>query len=408
MKRKLVILTHRFPYFYSEPFLESEIIILSKAFDEILIIPSEINNFKRQVPKNVYVETSFSGFYKRKMIRSLMTLFSIYFWRQFMKSRKIKDFFHLFVFSSRVISYSKYIDKNKKLFSNCLVYSYWLNEAPVAFLDAQRNLVLNTVLVSRAHRYDLYEKGVEHVPYWPMRQELLNHIDKVFVISENGKEFLDNKYHCPQKTMVAKLGVFDNNVLSVPSGKGEFHIISVSRIDQVKRVLFILKTVEAFSSKFKQLEISWTHFGEGPLYPELLKESYKLENTNLKVDLKGSVTNSAIYDFYKNTPIDCFINLSLSEGIPVSIMEAQSFGIPVIATNVGGTSEIVKLQTGILLNPDVIVEQVVVAFENIIDIKFDRNIIKEIWRQNFDANINYSFFVGELQSLYDKKHFGRS
>ena len=45
-----------------------------------------------------------------------------------------------------------------------------------------------------------------------------------------------------------------------------------------------------------------------------------------------------------------FINLSSSEGIPVSIMEAQSFGIPVIATNVGGSGEIVVSETGVLVD----------------------------------------------------------
>ena len=36
-----------------------------------------------------------------------------------------------------------------------------------------------------------------------------------------------------------------------------------------------------------------------------------------------------------------FINTSESEGIPVSIMEALSFGIPVIAPDIGGISEII-------------------------------------------------------------------
>ena len=46
---------------------------------------------------------------------------------------------------------------------------------------------------------------------------------------------------------------------------------------------------------------------------------------------------------------DLFVNMSLSEGIPVSIMEAISFGIPIIATNVGGNAEIVNDETGVLI-----------------------------------------------------------
>ena len=41
-----------------------------------------------------------------------------------------------------------------------------------------------------------------------------------------------------------------------------------------------------------------------------------------------------------------------SEGIPVSIMEAQSFGTPVIATDTGGVKELVAPGTGFLLPVD--------------------------------------------------------
>ena len=38
------------------------------------------------------------------------------------------------------------------------------------------------------------------------------------------------------------------------------------------------------------------------------------------------------------------------EGIPVSLMEAMSFGIPVIATDCGATKELVDGKSGILIN----------------------------------------------------------
>ncbi|NCO54621.1 MAG: glycosyltransferase, partial [Bacteroidetes bacterium] len=50
--------------------------------------------------------------------------------------------------------------------------------------------------------------------------------------------------------------------------------------------------------------------------------------------------------------VDLFINVSESEGIPVSIMEALSAGIPVIATNVGGTNEIVNNDVGFLIDKE--------------------------------------------------------
>ncbi|WP_241380179.1 glycosyltransferase, partial [Escherichia coli] len=44
-----------------------------------------------------------------------------------------------------------------------------------------------------------------------------------------------------------------------------------------------------------------------------------------------------------------FVNLSSSEGLPVSMMEVASLGIPIIATGVGGVGEIVSSDNGHLL-----------------------------------------------------------
>ncbi|NJK95527.1 MAG: glycosyltransferase [Bacteroidales bacterium] len=48
-----------------------------------------------------------------------------------------------------------------------------------------------------------------------------------------------------------------------------------------------------------------------------------------------------------------FLNTSLSEGVPVSVMEALSFGLPVIATDVGGTGELINDEVGMLINPEI-------------------------------------------------------
>lgn len=56
------------------------------------------------------------------------------------------------------------------------------------------------------------------------------------------------------------------------------------------------------------------------------------------VELTVLLGNQLVYDFYRNNDVDVFVNLSESEGIPVSIIETISFGVPVVATDVGGNS----------------------------------------------------------------------
>ena len=48
-----------------------------------------------------------------------------------------------------------------------------------------------------------------------------------------------------------------------------------------------------------------------------------------------------------------FINVSSSEGVPVSIMEAMTFVISVITTDLGGNTEIVNEQNGWLLPKEI-------------------------------------------------------
>ena len=50
--------------------------------------------------------------------------------------------------------------------------------------------------------------------------------------------------------------------------------------------------------------------------------------------LHGNVKMNIYFRGIKNN-VDAFINVSKSEGAAVSIMEAMSFGIPIILSNVG-------------------------------------------------------------------------
>ena len=78
-------------------------------------------------------------------------------------------------------------------------------------------------------------------------------------------------------------------------------------------------------------------------------EEVAKENPLVSFRLMGRVSNEIVQDYYASKRVDLFINVSETEGIPVSIMEAMSYGIPALATDVGGTGELVKKDTGFLV-----------------------------------------------------------
>ena len=62
--------------------------------------------------------------------------------------------------------------------------------------------------------------------------------------------------------------------------------------------------------------------------------------TPVAFNFLGAMPHSKVLEYYQTHYTDLFIQASRSEGIPVSIMEALSYGTPVLATNVGGVAEL--------------------------------------------------------------------
>jgi glycosyltransferase involved in cell wall biosynthesis len=80
----------------------------------------------------------------------------------------------------------------------------------------------------------------------------------------------------------------------------------------------------------------------------------------------------------------------------MSIQEAISFGIPIIATNVGGIHEIVNNRTGILIEKNFdskkVAEQIEVFITSNKNQEEFRNGVRNFWKENFDAEKVYTEF----------------
>ena len=151
------------------------------------------------------------------------------------------------------------------------------------------------------------------------------------------------------------------------------------------------------------IKIRWIHFGDGDGLEEI--KQYAKENlTNINVDFKGNVKNADLMDYYKNESINLFVNTSSSEGLPVSIMEACSFGIPIIATDVGGTSEIViENKTGMLLDvdfkPEVLSEKIKkMAMMSREEQMNYRKRCREFWQEHFFGENNFKKFTNNIRA----------
>ena len=209
-----------------------------------------------------------------------------------------------------------------------------------------------------------------------------------------------------KKTIADKLGLSLNNVevrylgtrkyllgLSTFNKYPPYHILTCSYVVPIKRVERIYSTLRDFAN----VPIIWTHIGEGQNYNILKNEILKNNNPYLKIDLRGSMENRNIHQFYIDNKIDLFVNFSLAEGIPVSIMEAIAYGVQVVATDVGGNNEIVKDEFGTIIDSNVTDAQLWDAIYN--RLTLDEN-LKEISCEKAAKYFNETFNADKIRKEF--------
>jgi len=117
------------------------------------------------------------------------------------------------------------------------------------------------------------------------------------------------------------------------------------------------------------------------------------------------MSNEEILAFYKETPIDLFISLSEAEGVPVSMMEAISYSIPILSTDVGGCKEIVIEETGILIPLHTEMSKVAKIIKEFKDSPRNtsefRKGVRKFWDNNFNVKKNYTSL---FETILDEKN----
>lgn len=403
--RVLFLFTAEFPYgISSETFLETEILFLAKGYNAVHIVPLSKKETSRPLPTNVVVEDWVINCNtdKKKRSASLLKaplLVARLFWSEIWDKGLFKTFSNTNTLL-KYISYQLPISKQlivhlKKIPANtdCLLYSYWLCEFPLPIILANQK-TLNAPFIARAHRYDLYDENWS--PGIPFRKWKIKHLDKLFLISKHGFDYIKTKtpekYH--NKYTISYLGVGEGKPTFASVENKRKVIVSCSRIVDFKQVYQIPDLLQKLDS-----EVLWIHFGDGEDYAKVKKKA-ELLPSNIKVELRGNVSNTAIYDFYCANHVDLFLSTSSSEGLPVSMMEAQSFGIPIVSYPVGGVTEIVvENETGLLLQNNYSLEQNAAILKTALEYSFDRKRIVQYFSKHFCSENNYQSFVSIIQSI---------
>lgn len=361
--KTILFLTSAYPYFPGEQFIEDEIGFWAEESSvKVILVPATASGVPREIPPGITVDLTVAR--KSSFLVKLKSVFqalcSPTLWMDFRYIRKSRRGFRCYVNTLKTLASVLRIERALRLIcknyeSLDTAYCYWNHIQAYAAVNLKRDGLISKV-VSRAHRFDLYE-DVQPDKYIPLKRQFIKDMDLILAISNEGKAYLESNYNAPpDRVIVSRLGVPVPSSASTPSGPSILNIVSVSFCVEVKRIDKIINAIALAAFQLNGVKITWIHIGDGPLFPELKQLAANvLEPMGVEWRFMGQLPNTAVKNYFSENEIDLFINASESEGVPVSIMEAMSHGVPVIAPNVGGISEIVTNEVGWLLseNPSV-------------------------------------------------------
>lgn len=412
---RLLLLARRFPYNHgevaAESYLETEIGFLSDSFDSVITVATEApagDSPTCDLPENVKpialgctptkahkavlaARGSFYSVSAPSEVREAVATDPV----DTTKRRAFRGYF-----AAR--AYEKYTrlmpELERRGFEPTSIYSFWLYDTALAALWA-RGAYPCARAIARAHGYDLYRDRTG-AGYLPFRELLLSGLDAVLPCSEDGRAHIEANWPgYSDKLHTSYLGTTDLPDLSGAPRDGSFYVVSCSRAVAVKRVGLIADALAVLDAEGRR--VRWTHYGDGPELAEVKERCRGF--SSVAAEFPGSVPNAELLRIYGRDRIDLFVNVSESEGLPISIMEACGVGAPVLATGVGGTGEIVEDgANGRLLPADLSPEEIASAIAWFMDMPEGdalrmRCASRRIWADRFRASENVRRLVGLLK-----------
>lgn len=259
-------------------------------------------NIEDTIDKNVKVKHLYKGGPNKEELISAI------------KNKKIIDIFNegfksiqILFLKNYLVSREMYYCKSKYVVSTRNEFSSLLSEYGNS----------NAVKIAQEHMHHRDNKNyINNIKYE------FNNIDYMFALTKSLKddyeEFLKNN----KKTKV----VIVPNIIYLPKKKSKLNknLITISRLNSIKKIEDMIEIFSKIKSKKSKLYI----VGDGDELEKLKKKAGDLDLTD-RVIFTGYKTKEEMEEYILDSSI--FLLTSWSEGLPMVLLEAMSYGVPCIA-----------------------------------------------------------------------------
>ena len=173
-------------------------------------------------------------------------------------------------------------------------------------------------------------------------------------------------------------------------------IVIVASLTPVKRHDVLINALKHLSGCMDIQNIKVIVLGKGPQRQPLQRLIERAKLTDL-FKFEGAVSNVPAYLYHCDIGVLC----SDREGLSNAILEYMSCGLPVIATAVGGNTELVDRTNGICVPPDN-PQALAVALHNLITDKVKRIALGHAGRQKVERYFSWQMSIQQLEGYYNR------
>lgn len=239
------------------------------------------------------------------------------------------------------------------------------------------------------HRWDIYENNL-----LSKKSEKASFIR--FISKKGASDAL--KYNVStDKSTVIPMGTripTDVSIREWNKSNSDFLIICPANLIPVKGHKYLIEAMELLVKQSYPVKLFLA--GEGPLRNEL-EALINEKGLKDKVIFMGQLTHNALINLYKKSKVHLMVLPSLDlgngehEGVPVSLMEAMSYGIPVISTNTGSINELLPKEIGLTVpdkNANELANMIMHLYDNPNEYKKYSKLCLEIIELNWDVNLS--------------------
>jgi glutamine amidotransferase len=365
MANRLAVFVEDYPYSTGEPFFHAELKELIPQFDEIRVICKHAVARRKSppdfaLPEGVeLIELNSRPSTWSKVLSLVWVLVSGRWFSIFKDLRRTKTPLNVYTFKVALAYMESAARMEKELaqawkgpLKGWIWYSYWCDDAAYLLAQWQKKGKIDRSFC-RVHNTDVY---MERHPfaYLPFRKFIHEQLSGILAISDHARRYLwVQTPRASSRILLSRLGVPSQEAIPAANGN-PFRLLSLSKISPVKNLEGLMQAL----SQWDGPEIEWHHFGSASKAQYGNEIQHKMQelataNPRIQVHAHGFVPPDEMMQRIRALQPHALINTSFFEGIPVSMMEVSSLGIPVLGPEICGVPELVlDGVSGFFLNPN--------------------------------------------------------